>query len=148
MLVRVDDFIYRAFKRIGTPYIFGAKGDNLDCSGLVSCSLVDAGHPKNCPTCGKDMLGFHSAQRFYDEGIPVAIENAARGHCAFFGHDDKHVSHVGILLGGDLMLEAGGGDETTTTLVEAKRRGACVRVERTWRWKNLVGVRALPLIGP
>lgn len=147
--LHVDDFIHFAQNLTGTPYIWAGKTRaGLDCSGLVTFSLRSIGAPPNCPVCGKDWLGFHSAQHMFDEFLPVPLADVKRGNLAFFGADSKHVSHVGILTGGELMLEAGGGDHTCLTPQEAHRRGACVRTAKSWRWKNLQGVRALPMLYP
>jgi cell wall-associated NlpC family hydrolase len=147
--IHVDDLIHFATNLVGTPYLWAGKSRvGFDCSGLVTFTTRALGFPEKCIVCGEDWLTMHNAQRLHDCLRPVPIVDAKRGHLVFYGSDAKHIYHVGILAGGELMLEAGGGDHTCTSVEEARRRGARVRESKSWRWKNLQGVRALPMIYP
>lgn len=147
--IHVDDLIHIATNLVGTPYRWSGKDlSGFDCSGFVTYCTRALGFPAKCIVCGEDWLTMHNAQRLHDCCKPVPIADAKRGNLVFYGNDVKHIYHVGILAGGELMLEAGGGDHTTLTLAEAHRKNARVREAKSWRWKNLQGVRALPLLYP
>ncbi len=148
-----------ALKEVGAPYVWQGKGDFLwspvnavahsflephvfDCSGLFTFACWKAGLP--------DRRLHHSAQTLYDKLLPlpgsssVAVE--VRPVAAFYGKDNKHVSHVAIvfsLYGKGMVVEASGGGHLTVNPHIAAQQGAAVRVQAPSR-KDLVGLRLLP----
>lgn len=157
-------FLTAALMRMHTPYIWGAKGRvlwasmppypktqdvigcpvALDCSGLVTCSMRDAG--------GDDLTLTHNAALLCAELAPV-VEGEANIYLAFFSPaltkvgvmEPQHVA-IAIRVGTGLhLLEAAGGDSTCTTLAKAQTRNAEVRVSR---WdptrRGAFATRALP----
>jgi cell wall-associated NlpC family hydrolase len=140
-LPRAKDFLAKAFALEGTPYIWGGKNhQGIDCSGLVTVSLHEAGGP--------DWTQTHGAANLWEALPKVEEQELVRGHLVFFGNERGHIYHVGIYLDAKETLEAAHGDHTCTNLEEAKRRdqGRGARVcRRNWRRASLKGFRALPL---
>ena len=103
-----------ARKYLGTRYQWGGNDPKtgFDCSGLVQYSFGQAGV---------------SLPRVADEQAAatwhVSYANAQPGDLVFF--DSPDVGHVGIYLGGGMMLDA-------------PHTGAVVRIEGIW-WSKLVG---------
>jgi cell wall-associated NlpC family hydrolase len=99
---------------IGTKYQWGGDSPKtgFDCSGLVQYSFGQAGV---------------SLPRVADEQAAatwhVTYANAQPGDLVFY--DSPDVGHVGIYLGGGMMLDA-------------PHTGAFVRIEQIW-WSKLVG---------
>jgi cell wall-associated NlpC family hydrolase len=83
---------------VGVPYLWGgmtARG--LDCSGFVS-RVYEA----NGLTLPRD-----ADMQFEDpRARPVARESLQPGDLLFFGRDARHVSHVGLYVGGGRFLNA------------------------------------------
>lgn len=95
-------FITEAEKYIGYPYVWGGSNPNtsFDCSGFVSWALTNSG------VCNTGRLG---AQGLYNISTPVSAANARPGDLVFFvgTYDTDGVSHVGIYVGGGMMLHCG-----------------------------------------
>ncbi len=100
-----------ALNFIGRPYIWGGDGSGkcgggFDCSGLVLECLWAFGILPN---------GDLTAQGIYDILYNQLIWSTPGNgkekpdDILFFGKDDKHITHVAIAIGNDLMVEAGGG---------------------------------------
>lgn len=134
-------FIRYALERIGSPYIWGGKGemvwtidglkpngfrrDVFDCSGLVTSALLAAGGP--------DWRASHSAQKLAENLIEVPGATPI-AELLFFGANASHIIHVAICLGrmsnehgGEIIVDAAGGDSSCKTLEIAAQRNACVR---------------------
>ena len=116
------DFAGYAERFIGTHYRWGGQNPiaGFDCSGLVvECLRAFDFVPSDYDD---------TAQGIYDlmvkRGAPV-IES--RGSLVFFGKDLTSIKHVGIVVGHDLMIEAGGGGPLTKTKEDAQLQGAFVR---------------------
>ena len=104
-----------ALKFIGRSYIWGGDGSGkcgggFDCSGLVLECLW---------AFGKLPKGDLTAQKLHDK---LLLEKGWRqglytkeGDVLFFGKDVHHITHVALAIGGDLMVEAGGGGSKCKT---------------------------------
>ena len=94
--------IAEAEKYIGYPYVWGGSSPktSFDCSGFVSYVLTNSG------LCNTGRLG---AQGLYNISTPVTAANARPGDLIFFvgTYDTPGVSHVGIYVGGGMMLHCG-----------------------------------------
>lgn len=103
----VETAIYYAESVIGTQYVWGAADPSIgfDCSGLVMWAYAHAGI--SLP---------HSSAAQYGATPHVAREDLLRGDLLFFY---SPISHVGIYLGGNSMIDAshpgsGGGVDVRT----------------------------------
>ena len=106
-VVQFADLLGYAARYLGVPYVFGGKDPNVsggfDCSGFV-CWVFDHVAGTNLAS------GWCSAEGLYYESVyEVAPADARPGDLVFFrgtyGGPD-HVSHVGIYLGNDIMIQA------------------------------------------
>ena len=104
-----------ALKFIGRSYIWGGDGSGkcgggFDCSGLVlECLLAFGKLPKGDLTA----QGIHDKlllEKGWRQGLSVK-----EGDVLFFGKDLHHITHVALAIGGDLMVEAGGGGSKCKT---------------------------------
>ena len=94
--------ITEAEKYLGFPYVWGGSNPrtSFDCSGFVSWALTNSG------VCNTGRLG---AQGLYNISTPVSSADAKPGDLIFFvgTYDTPGVSHVGIYVGGGMMLHCG-----------------------------------------
>jgi len=94
--------IAEAEKYIGYPYVWGGSNPStsFDCSGFVSWVLTNSG------LCNTGRLG---AQGLYNISTPVSSSNVQPGDLVFFvgTYDTPGISHVGIYVGGGMMLHCG-----------------------------------------
>ncbi len=112
----VIDFATRA---IGLPYQWGGNGPGTyDCSGLVVAAFRSIG--RQLP---------RTAQEQFD-GATLRQGTEIPGDLVFFGSSSNDVSHVGIVLGDGLMIDA-------------PHTGAFVRVE-PHNWSDLLGIATVP----
>ncbi|TDB81280.1 peptidoglycan endopeptidase [Micromonospora sp. KC721] len=82
-----------ACQQVGDPYVWGATGPNaFDCSGLTQFAYKAA---------GISLTHFTGAQ--WNEGKAIPRSEARPGDLVFFFSD---LHHVGLYLGGDLMVHA------------------------------------------
>lgn len=96
--VKADAIIALARDQLGVPYVWG--GDvpwvRLDCSGLTQYVFSKIGI--QIP---------HQAMVQYHYGTPVSKENLRKGDLVFFKeHGSPTITHVGIYLGHDQMINA------------------------------------------
>jgi len=119
----IETMIIYAMSMLGTPYLYGGNSrlKGLDCSGFVNECLRSVGIIEN-----KD----YSAQMLYSElstkdGYRSVLK---RGSLLFFGPSRHKITHVGLALNSDLMIESGGGDRNTTKFFDAVNRNAMVRI--------------------
>jgi len=88
-----------ARKQLGKPYVYAAAGPNsFDCSGLTMRAW-QAG--------GVSLAHWTVAQ--YEESQPVSASNARPGDLVFYASnlsDYRTIYHVGLYLGGGMMIEA------------------------------------------
>ncbi|HDR7356548.1 TPA: C40 family peptidase, partial [Bacillus wiedmannii] len=97
---KADKIITEAKKHIGKPYVWGASGPNsFDCSGFISYVFNHAGYPVSRTT----------AQGLYDKSSKVT--NPQPGDLVFFHSTyspGPYITHVGIYIGDNKMVDAGG----------------------------------------
>lgn len=98
---RIEKLIDVAEDQLGKPYILGESGpDEYDCSGLVYYCLRKA----SVYTRRLNASGFSQVSSW--EKI-TSISSLKRGDLIFFKSDSSdRVSHVGIYLGGNKMIDA------------------------------------------
>lgn len=123
-----------AMQFVGLPYIWG--GDDpirgMDCSGFVQEILEAFGaHPKP----GQDL----TAQGLYDALSKSGDYNSSNiGSLAFYGKDFKRITHVAMIIGPNLIIEAGGGGSKTQTAEDAAAQNAYIRIRPLKRRPDLV----------
>lgn len=93
--------INEAEKYLGFPYVWGGSNPStsFDCSGFVSWVINHSGWN----------VGRRSAQGLLDICTPISESNAKPGDLIFFvrTYDTPGASHVGIYVGGGMMIHAG-----------------------------------------
>ena len=106
-----------AVHALGIPYEWGGNGPNsYDCSGLTVAALRAAG-----VTIPRTAQFQHDASTLEAAGSP--------GDLVFFGSSPSDVGHVGLVIGGGLMIDA-------------PHTGAVVRIE-AYDWPERVGFGSL-----
>jgi cell wall-associated NlpC family hydrolase len=106
-----------ALAQVGTPYVWGGEtpGVGFDCSGLVQAGYQAAGI--SLPRVAQDQ---YDATTKLAPGDPIEP-----GDLVFFGGGPSDITHVGIVVGNEEM-------------VDAPYTGADVRVE-PYNWSDFVG---------
>lgn len=97
--IKADAIIATGMKQLGVPYVFGGNTPNVafDCSGFVQYAFNQNGF---------NLL--HSAALQSQLGTPVDKGNLRKGDLVFLqGTYTTGVSHVGIYLGDNKILQAG-----------------------------------------
>lgn len=97
--VKADAIIATGMEQLGVPYVFGGTTPNVafDCSGFVQYAFNQHGF---------NLL--HSAALQSQLGTPVEKSNLRKGDLIFLqGTYTTGVSHVGIYLGNNQILQAG-----------------------------------------
>ena len=93
--------IAEAEKYLGYPYVWGGSSPStsFDCSGFVSWVINHSGWD----------VGRLGAQGLYNICTPVSSSQAKPGDLIFFKgtYDTPGVSHVGIYVGGGMMIHCG-----------------------------------------
>jgi cell wall-associated NlpC family hydrolase len=126
-------FINACLQFLNLPYIWG--GDDFkgyDCSGLVQELYA---------MIGIDPRGDQTAQVLYNyfKGRSTPHKRGV-GALVFYGSSPTRVSHVGMMIGDDVMIEAGGGGSRTTSESAAARDNAFVRIRPIDRRSDLIAV--------
>jgi cell wall-associated NlpC family hydrolase len=116
-----------ALAQLGAPYIWGAEGPStFDCSGLTSFAYAAAG--VTIPRVSRAQFAAYAGLR------PVDPQHLLPGDLVFFADNPGNPStihHVGMYIGGGLM-------------VEAPHTGAVVRTSSIWRPSYAGAVRPAP----
>jgi LysM repeat protein len=97
--VKADAIIATGMKQLGVPYVFGGNTPYVafDCSGFVQYAFNQNGF---------NLL--HSSALLSQLGTPVEKSNLRKGDLVFLqGTYTSGVSHVGIYLGNNKILQAG-----------------------------------------
>ncbi|OTN92928.1 glucosaminidase domain-containing protein [Enterococcus faecium] len=119
--------VREAFKHLGKPYVWGAKGPNtFDCSGLTYYVYMKA----TCHYIG----GWTGEQQYAGTQIPVS--QAQPGDLVFWGPSSGVTHHVGIYIGNGQFIHAPQpGDKVRVTSISDFTPDFAVRV-------NLAGLPA------
>lgn len=127
-ITNVQQAIVReAFKHLGKPYVWGAKGPNtFDCSGLTYYVYMKA--------TGHYIGGWTGEQQYAGTQIPVS--QAQPGDLVFWGPSSGVTHHVGIYIGNGQFIHAPQpGDKVRVTSISDFTPDFAVRV-------NLAGLPA------
>jgi cell wall-associated NlpC family hydrolase len=95
---KADAIIATGKTQLGTPYVFGGDKPNvaLDCSGFVQYAFNSHGY---------NLL--HSAALISKMGVSISRDQLRKGDLVFLSGTYKAgVSHIGIYLGNNQMLQA------------------------------------------
>ena len=127
---------------IGAPYIWGGDGSGkcgggFDCSGLVLEGLWALGLYDGHDTTAQGLYKALKAKGWLE--VPRHLESDC--DVLFFGKDLHHITHVALAIGGDLMVEAGGGGSKCKT--QATSTGMVWIRPISWR-NNLVSALREP----
>jgi hypothetical protein len=110
--------ISEAEKYLGYPYVWGGSSPStsFDCSGFVSWVINHSGWN----------VGRLGAQGLYNISTPVSSAQAKPGDLIFFvgTYDTPGVSHVGIYVGGGMMIHCGDVRPDRTEVEVDERRTA------------------------
>ncbi|EEI60760.1 N-acetylmuramoyl-L-alanine amidase [Enterococcus faecium] len=119
--------VREAFKHLGKPYVWGAKGPNtFDCSGLTYYVYMKA--------TGHYIGGWTGEQQYAGTQIPVS--QAQPGDLVFWGLSSGVTHHVGIYIGNGQFIHAPQpGDKVRVTSISDFTPDFAVRV-------NLAGLPA------
>ena len=119
--------VREAFKHLGKPYVWGAKGPNtFDCSGLTYYVYMKA--------TGHYIGGWTGEQQYAGTQIPVS--QAQPGDLVFWGPSSGVTHHVGIYIGNGQFIHAPQpGDKVRVTSISDFTPDFAVRV-------NLAGLPA------
>ncbi|HFX3742535.1 TPA: glucosaminidase domain-containing protein [Enterococcus faecium] len=119
--------VREAFKHLGKPYVWGAKGPNtFDCSGLTYYVYMKA--------TGHYIGGWTGEQQYAGTQIPVS--QAQPGDLVFWGPSSGVTYHVGIYIGNGQFIHAPQpGDKVRVTSISDFTPDFAVRV-------NLAGLPA------
>ncbi|EMF0613539.1 C40 family peptidase [Enterococcus faecium] len=119
--------VREAFKHLGKPYVWGAKGPNtFDCSGLTYYVYMKA--------TGHYIGGWTGEQQYAGTQIPVS--QAQPGDLVFWGPSSGVTHHVGIYIGNGQFIHAPQpGDKVRVTSISDFMPDFAVRV-------NLAGLPA------
>lgn len=133
-----EEFLIKLMSLHGLPYIYGGQDMNgVDCSGLVQIALSWL---KVNPPNDLTAQGLYNYFVQPTKGRALTFEARNLGDISFYGKSDDNISHCGLALNNELMLEAAGGTPEIKTPELAKEKGAYVKVNSLYRRVDLISI--------
>ena len=91
--------VENAKKLLNAPYLWGGRtAFGIDCSGLVQMCARMAGL----------ILPRDASQQVECGELVYFLQETRPGDLAFFGDEDGHITHVGIIMGNEQIIHASG----------------------------------------
>ena len=95
----LDLMIENAKKLLDVPYLWGGRTVmGIDCSGFVQICARNAGL----------LLPRDASQQAQCGEVVYFLQETQPGDLAFFGDEDGHITHVGIIIGDEQIIHASG----------------------------------------
>ena len=116
---------------IGFPYLWGGQSplNGFDCSGLVVEVLKSVG-------LISDTADF-TAQQFYY--IFKHVNAPSKGYLVCYGSSPSNVTHIGICIDEELMIESAPGGSKVDSIKSAIKTDSRVRIRPIMRRIDIVG---------